>query len=114
MWYKMTTVLIVLWLSVSGVCLAESQKGKSPVDDLPSHIKQVTFFGERADWSHDGIVFKNPRKLALSRAIATFLTLALAGLMVYWGYLYFIWGITKGERSRILQIPMVFSQSVFS
>lgn len=54
MWYKMTTVLIVLWLSVSGVCLAESQKGKSPVDDLPSHIKQVTFFGERADWSHDG------------------------------------------------------------
>ncbi len=66
----------------------------------------------KAEMMH--LVFKNPRKLALSRAIATFLTLALAGLMVYWGYLYFIWGITKGERSRILQIPMVFSQiSIF-
>jgi TRAP-type C4-dicarboxylate transport system permease small subunit len=60
------------------------------------------------------LVFKNPKKLALSRAIATFMALVLAGLMIYWGYLYFIWGITKGERSRILQIPMVFSQiSIF-
>jgi TRAP-type C4-dicarboxylate transport system permease small subunit len=66
----------------------------------------------KAEMMH--LVFKTPKKLALSRSIATFLTLALAGLMVYWGYLYFIWGITKGERSRILQIPMVFSQiSIF-
>ena len=27
---------------------------KSPADDLPSYIKRVTWFGERADWSHDG------------------------------------------------------------
>jgi TRAP-type C4-dicarboxylate transport system permease small subunit len=66
----------------------------------------------KAEMMH--LVFKNPRKLALSRAIATSLTLMLAGVMIYWGYLYFIWGITKGERSRILQIPMVFSQiSIF-
>jgi TRAP-type C4-dicarboxylate transport system permease small subunit len=66
----------------------------------------------KAEMMH--LVFKTPKKLALSRSIATFLTLALAGVMVYWGYLYFIWGITKGERSRILQIPMVFSQiSIF-
>lgn len=50
----MAIVLIPLWFFVSGICLAESQKGKSPVDDLPPHIKQVTYFGERADWSHDG------------------------------------------------------------
>ncbi|MEO9869620.1 TolB-like translocation protein [Ekhidna sp.] len=31
-----------------------SQEKKSPIDDLPDYIKQVTFFGERADWSHDG------------------------------------------------------------
>ena len=69
-----------------------------------SHIK--------AEMMH--LVFKNPKKLALSRSIATFIALVLAGLMIYWGYLYFIWGITKGERSRILQIPMVFSQiSIF-
>lgn len=28
--------------------------GKSPADDLPPHITRLTWFGERADWSHDG------------------------------------------------------------
>jgi Tol biopolymer transport system component len=28
--------------------------GKSPLDELPPYIKQVTQFGERADWSRDG------------------------------------------------------------
>jgi Tol biopolymer transport system component len=27
---------------------------KSPLDELPSYIRQVTTFGQRADWSHDG------------------------------------------------------------
>jgi hypothetical protein len=27
---------------------------RSPADHLPPHIKQLTHFGERADWSHDG------------------------------------------------------------
>ena len=27
---------------------------QSPVDPLPSHIRQLTPFGQRADWSHDG------------------------------------------------------------
>ena len=31
--------------------------------------------------------------------------------MVSWGYNYFVWGITQGERSRILFMPMVLSQS---
>ena len=30
------------------------KKGRSPVDELPPHIQRVTWFGERADWSHDG------------------------------------------------------------
>jgi hypothetical protein len=50
----MTIVLISLQLFASGVCFAETQKVKSPLDNLPPHIKQVTCFGERADWSHDG------------------------------------------------------------
>ena len=33
---------------------AEPPLGQNPVDHLPSHIVQVTWFGERADWSHDG------------------------------------------------------------
>ena len=28
--------------------------GESPAEHLPPHITQVTWFGERADWSHDG------------------------------------------------------------
>jgi Tol biopolymer transport system component len=33
---------------------AESNAGQNPADHLPPHITQVTWFGERADWSHDG------------------------------------------------------------
>lgn len=31
-----------------------AKEGKSPVDELPPYIKRVSYFGERADWSHDG------------------------------------------------------------
>jgi hypothetical protein len=33
---------------------AESLAGQNPTDHLPAHITQVTWFGERTDWSHDG------------------------------------------------------------
>jgi hypothetical protein len=33
---------------------AETVSRASPADNLPPHIRQVTWFGERADWSHDG------------------------------------------------------------
>jgi len=33
---------------------ADSGAVESPVDHLPAHITQITAFGERADWSHDG------------------------------------------------------------
>lgn len=33
---------------------AEPKPAESPADHLPAHISQVTWFGERADWSHDG------------------------------------------------------------
>ena len=32
----------------------KAQSEKSPLDELPDYIKQVTYFGERADWSPDG------------------------------------------------------------
>ncbi len=31
-----------------------SKEGKSPLDELPPHIRRVTHFGQRADFSHDG------------------------------------------------------------
>jgi len=37
-----------LFLSNSGLC------AQSPTDNLPPHIRQLTHFGQRADWSHDG------------------------------------------------------------
>jgi len=43
-------VLGAVW-RISG---AEPKPGESPADHLPAHITQVTWFGERADWSHDG------------------------------------------------------------
>src|SRR5215467_1936480 len=33
---------------------ATPDAGESPSDHLPPYITQVTWFGERADWSHDG------------------------------------------------------------
>jgi Tol biopolymer transport system component len=33
---------------------SQSKEGKSPLDELPGYIRQVTHFGERADWSADG------------------------------------------------------------
>ena len=50
----------VLWtfvaIAAAGGVQAESpaKQGKSPVDELPPHIRRVSWFGERADWSRDG------------------------------------------------------------
>jgi len=43
-------------LSVLLVASAAEQPfaGNNPADELPPHIKRLTWFGERADWSHDG------------------------------------------------------------
>ena len=49
----MVSLGVILFLSANSNS-AQEMKGKSPADDLPAHIKRVTFFGERADWSHDG------------------------------------------------------------
>jgi hypothetical protein len=38
----------------AALVFADGKHEKSPVDELPSYIRRVTWFGERADWSHDG------------------------------------------------------------
>ena len=48
---------LILFLSVIpalGPLLAQSAPGSQPTDHLPAHMRQLTSFGERADWSHDG------------------------------------------------------------
>ncbi len=34
--------------------ILQKEKSESPLDDLPKNIRQLTTFGQRADWSHDG------------------------------------------------------------
>ena len=41
-------------LSVSCLGQSRDKEGRSPLDELPAHIKHITHFGQRADFSHDG------------------------------------------------------------
>jgi len=84
--------LLAFWLYFTGAAYGTYDR---------SHIKaDVTY-----------LMFRDPRKLAIAKASAVAIALVLAGIMVSWGLNYFIWGITRGERSRILFMPMVLSQS---
>jgi len=48
-------VLTLVILSLT-ICYGQTSivEGVSPLDELPGYIKQVTHFGQRADFSHDG------------------------------------------------------------
>lgn len=56
-------------------------------------------------------VIKNPRKLIWVKTITALIAVILAGMMVYWGYGYFQWGLQRGQASPTLLIPMIYSQS---
>jgi hypothetical protein len=45
--------IFLMVVGAGGVSWAAGS-GKSPLEELPPYIRQVTHFGERADWSHDG------------------------------------------------------------
>ena len=54
---KLIAASLALLLLVPGLTSAADQAAavdKNPADELPPHIKRLTWFGERADWSHDG------------------------------------------------------------
>jgi len=84
--------LIAMWLYFIGASYGAYER---------SHIK--------AELIH--IWFKKPRTYALIKAISSLITFILSIIMISWTYPYFIWGITKGETSQALLIPMVLSQS---
>src|SRR6266542_3831166 len=46
--------LLVLLLCIGASVVRAAEEGADPTEHLPPHITQVTWFGERADWSHDG------------------------------------------------------------
>jgi hypothetical protein len=77
---KTTHQIIVMALALNGattLSAAEPASGGSPASHLPPHIRQVTWFGERADWSHDG-----KRVLFLSKTFGDAMELDLATLQV--------------------------------
>jgi len=84
--------LIAMWLYFIGASYGAYER---------SHIK--------AELIH--MWFKRPRSYALVRTISSFITFVLSIIMISWTYPYFIWGITKGETSQALLLPMVLSQS---
>jgi len=84
--------LIAMWLYFVGASYGAYER---------SHIK--------AELIH--IWFKRPRSYALVKAISSLITFILSIIMITWTYPYFIWGITEGETSQALLIPMVLSQS---
>jgi len=45
--------LLSILMAEPGISAAATREG-NPAENLPPYIKQVTHFGERADWSHDG------------------------------------------------------------
>lgn len=44
---------LLLFIAVISFSFAQDKELKSPLDNLPPYIRQATYFGERADWSHD-------------------------------------------------------------
>src|SRR5216110_3538932 len=51
--HGLSTALSVL-AALANMHAADPPAGQSPADHLPPYIEQVTWFGERADFSHDG------------------------------------------------------------
>lgn len=84
--------LIAMWLYFIGASYGAYER---------SHIK--------AELIH--MWFKSPRSYALVRSLSSLITFVLSIIMISWTYPYFIWGITKGETSQALLLPMVLSQS---
>ncbi|MBW8042224.1 MAG: hypothetical protein FVQ85_19800 [Planctomycetes bacterium] len=57
MWDRISIFVLVILVGLLLTGCTEqlqSRKGESPLDNLPQHIKRVTHFGQRADFSHDG------------------------------------------------------------
>ncbi len=84
--------LVAMWLYFLGATYGAYER---------SHIK--------AELVH--LWCKTPRSQALVRSLSSFITLVLSIIMIKWSYPYFIWGITGGETSQALLLPMVLSQS---
>lgn len=52
--YLSILLFVTILCCVFPLVFADALKTGSPLDELPGHIKRLTHFGQRADFSHDG------------------------------------------------------------
>lgn len=57
------------------------------------------------------VMAKNPRTVVITRVVASAITFGLSLYLCKWGLDFFIFGLTAGQLSATLFIPMVYSQS---
>src|SRR6266568_1544399 len=48
------SIALLLFANAVLARAADARGDDNPADHLPPHITRLTWFGERADWSHDG------------------------------------------------------------
>ena len=54
---------------------------------------------------------ENPRTVAVTRVVVSVITFGLSLYLCKWGFDFFVYGLTQGQFSATLFIPMVYSQS---
>lgn len=75
--HRFSFVLLLTYGLLAAGGLHAQQRDGNPAENLPANIRQVAFFGERPDWSHDG-----QRILFLSKVFGDVYELELATGMI--------------------------------
>ena len=68
---------LILAIVLAPAMVLAQEKG-SPADNLPAHITRLTYFGERADFSHDG-----KRILFLEKTFGQVFEIEIATKIIY-------------------------------
>lgn len=92
LWQQELALITVMWLYMMGVAAAGFERSH-----LKTEIVQV--------------LLKDPRKLRIIEALATLITVVMAGFMVYWSSDLFLWGLQHHQVTPIMGIPWVAAQS---
>jgi TRAP-type C4-dicarboxylate transport system permease small subunit len=86
------TLICMMWLYMIGAVVASHKRAHLDAEMME-------------------LVTSRKRVLALIRALATFVTLIIAGFILAWSYSLFAWGLEKQQGTPVFRIPWVVSQS---
>ena len=85
-------MLCAMWLYMIGAAMAAHDRSHLKTEIMP-------------------LLVKDPQKLRLIEALATFIALVMAGFMTYWSCDLFLWGLKYRQETPIFGIPWVVAQS---